>query len=63
MEDFPSLRMAQVHTGLLIYVLLMIGVLGSNGFERGTLEKMGTVVPRFGTKFGLNWGLPSGNLT
>ena len=39
------------------------GVLGSNGFERGTLEKMGTVVPRFGTKFGLNRGLPSGNLT
>eukprot|EP00435_Cladocopium_sp_Y103_P055378 s252_g18.t1 len=25
----------QVHTGLLIYVLLMIGVLGSNGFEFG----------------------------
>ena len=23
----------QVHTGLMIYVLLMIGVLGSNGFE------------------------------
>lgn len=27
----------QVHTGLLIYVLLMIGVLGSNGFEFGLL--------------------------
>eukprot|EP00434_Breviolum_minutum_P025805 symbB.v1.2.022812.t1/scaffold2065.1/size90788/3 len=27
----------QVHTGLMIYVLLMIGVLGSNGFEFGLL--------------------------
>ena len=27
---------SQVHSGLLIYVLLMIGVLGSNGFERGS---------------------------